>query len=118
MNQGLDSKPDLDLGEPTADEADSTNNVKRLLDAGPQVVIFTSEDRPILIRRAFKAGARGLVLKSDPESTLIDTLRAVQQGEVAASSKMAHALLTDPHLAAHLAPRELEVFELLPGRGA
>lgn len=103
---------DLDLGVP-ADEADPTTNVRAIRDAGPQVLILTAEERPVPVRRAVAAGAVGLVLKSDPEHLLIDALRVARTGELAVSSRLAHALLTDQNLIGHLAPREIEVFELL-----
>jgi DNA-binding NarL/FixJ family response regulator len=105
---------DLDLGAPEADEeSDPTRNVQTILAAGPQVLILTAEVRPVPVRRAIAAGAAGLVLKSDPESHLIDAIRTARTGELAVSSRLAHALLTDPTLAGHLAPREQQVFELL-----
>ena len=105
---------DLDLGTPETDEgSDPTHNVRTILAAGPQVLILTAEVRPVPVRRAIAAGAVGLVLKSDPESHLIDAVRTARTGEVAVSGRLAHALLTDPTLVGHLAPRELAVFELL-----
>ena len=105
---------DLDLGVPQADEeSDPTRNVQTILAAGPQVLILTAEVRPVPVRRAIAAGAVGLVLKSDPESQLIKAIRTARTGELAVSSRLAHALLTDPTLVGHLAPREQQVFELL-----
>ena len=105
---------DLDLGAAeTDDESDPTRNVQTILAAGPQVLILTAEVRPVPVRRAIAAGAVGLVLKSDPESHLIDVIRTARTGELAVSSRLAHALLTDPTLVGHLAPREQQVFELL-----
>lgn len=105
---------DLDLGVPeSAEESDPTRNVQALRAAGPQVLILTAEERPVPVRRAIAAGAVGLVLKSDPESQLVEALRSARTGELAVSSRLAHALLTDPNLVGHLAPRELAVFELL-----
>ncbi|HEY5877931.1 MAG TPA: response regulator transcription factor [Nakamurella sp.] len=103
---------DLDLGVP-ADESDPTANVRAIREAGPQVLILTAEERPIPVRRAIAAGAVGLVLKSDPEHLLIDALRVARTGELAVSGRLAHALLTDDDLVGHLAPREIQVFELL-----
>lgn len=103
---------DLDLGVP-ADEADPTANVHAIRRAGPQVLILTAEERPVPVRRAIAAGAVGLVLKSDPEHLLIDALRVARTGELAVSGRLAHALLTDETLIGHLAPREIQVFELL-----
>ena len=105
---------DLDLGVSQADEeSDPTRNVRTILAAGPQVLILTAEVRPVPVRRAIAAGAVGLVLKSDPESQLIQAIRTARTGELAVSSRLAHALLTDPTLVGHLAPREQQVFELL-----
>jgi DNA-binding NarL/FixJ family response regulator len=105
---------DLDLGAAqTDDESDPSRNVQTILAAGPQVLILTAEVRPVPVRRAIAAGAVGLVLKSDPESHLIDAIRTARTGELAVSSRLAHALLTDPTLVGHLAPREQQVFELL-----
>lgn len=105
---------DLDLGVQALDaEADPTVNVQSLRAAGPQVLILTAEHRPVPIRRAIAAGAVGLILKSDPEMQLITAIRTARKGELAVSSRLAHALITDPTLAGHLAPREQQVFELL-----
>jgi DNA-binding NarL/FixJ family response regulator len=105
---------DLDLGVGQADEeSDPTRNVRTILAAGAQVLILTAEVRPVPVRRAIAAGAVGLVLKSDPESQLIQAIRTARTGELAVSSRLAHALLTDPTLVGHLAPREQQVFELL-----
>ena len=94
-------------------EADPTRNVQTIRAAGPEVLILTAEERPVPVRRAVAAGAVGLVLKSDPEWQLIEALRTARTGELAVSSRLAHALLTDPDLVGHLAPRELQVFQLL-----
>lgn len=106
---------DLDLGQNIdGEEADPAANVERIRKAGPQVLILTAtDDKPVKIRRAIQAGACGLVLKSDSEEQLIQALTAARSGELAVSSKLAHTLITDPTLAAHLAPKELEVFQLL-----
>jgi DNA-binding NarL/FixJ family response regulator len=108
---------DLDLGVPETDEeSDPSQNVRSILAAGPQVLILTAEVRPVPVRRAIAAGAVGLVLKSDPESQLIQAIRTARTGELAVSSRLAHALLTDATLVGHLAPREKQVFEL-PAQG-
>ena len=105
---------DLDLGVQSSDvEADPTTNVQTLRAAGPEVLVLTAEHRPIPIGRAIAAGAVGLILKSDPEEQLIKAIRSARKGELAVSSRLAHALITDPNLAGHLAPRERQVFQLL-----
>lgn len=76
-------------------------------------IVFTSELRPMPIRRAVAAGARGVMLKSDPVESLVEVIEQVSAGDFAASSELAFVLLTDEQLAAHLTARELEVLTLL-----
>jgi DNA-binding NarL/FixJ family response regulator len=90
-------------GEPVAD------NVARTRDAGPQVVIFTSDLRPVPLRAAMAAGALGLVLKADPVEQIAIAVRTCRMGRVFVSSPLAHALATDEHLVARLSTREVQV---------
>lgn len=100
---------DLHLGDGSDPEA----TVAELTRRGVKVLIYTTETRPVPLRRALKAGARGIALKHDPAATLINALREVAAGEFAASSELAYVLATDDDLVAHLAPRELEALQLL-----
>jgi DNA-binding NarL/FixJ family response regulator len=103
----------LDLRlSPTGDD-DVADSVGRIRAAGPQVVVLTSELRPVPLRAAVSAGAVGVVLKGDPPETLVATIRAARTGELAMSSALAHALVTDERLVGRLSPREQEVFSLL-----
>ncbi len=77
------------------------------------VVLFTSDLRPVPIRKAMHAGARGLVLKSDGVQSLLDTLKDVHELGHGFSSDLAHVLMTDPDLAPELARREVEALSLL-----
>jgi DNA-binding NarL/FixJ family response regulator len=90
-----------------------TDGIASLTSRGITVVVLTSEVRPIPVRRAVRAGALGVVLKSDPLDRIIDVVHAAAAGDFAASSDLAFVLLTDASLAARLAPRELEALELL-----
>lgn len=76
-------------------------------------VVYTAELRPLPIRRAMAAGALGLALKNDPIEGLIHTIRAAAGHEFAVSSQLAHVLIKDDTLTPRLAPREIEVLELL-----
>jgi len=95
------------------DGSSPTEGVATLCSRGITVVVFTSELRPIPIRRAVQAGAQGVVLKSDPVDRIVDVVRSAAAGDFAVSSDLAFVLITDSSLAAHLAPRELEALELL-----
>lgn len=94
-------------------DSDPCDLISRLDSRGIACVVFTSELRPIPIRRAVASGAKGVVLKADPVDGLADVLLDVQRGNFAASGEMAYVLLTDTTLVARLAPRELEVLGLL-----
>lgn len=100
---------DLHLG----DGADPAEGIAALSTAGISVVVLTSELRPVPIRRAMKAGAAGLILKSDDVQKILDVVRLASEGNFAVSSDLAFVLATDEDLAPNLAPRELEVLQLL-----
>lgn len=89
------------------------DGVADLVDRGVKVIVLTSELRPVPVRRVVRAGAVGLVLKSDPVDRLVDVVSAVARDEFAVSSDLAFVLITDDELAPRLAPRELEVLTLL-----
>ncbi|WP_329415029.1 response regulator transcription factor [Streptomyces sp. NBC_00704] len=89
------------------------DNVRRLRAAGARVLVFTTEHRPAAVRRALDAGAVGLVLKEDPEARLVDAIRAVHGGEPYLSSRLAHAIVTDPRGAVRLSSQERRVLELI-----
>ena len=108
------SPPDLVLYDLHLHDGSSpTEGIANLHSRGITVVVFTSEVRPIPIRRAVQAGALGVVLKSDPVDRIVEVVRSAAAGDFAVSSDLAFVLITDSSLAAHLAPRELEALELL-----
>lgn len=110
----LPERPDVLLVDlHLRDGSDPAQRVADLTAAGHRVVVVTSEDRPVMVRRAVRAGAVGLVLKSDPVDALVEVIRTAAAGDFAVSGDLAHALVTDPDLAAALAPREVEVLSLL-----
>lgn len=95
------------------DDAESSGAVAALTRRGSAVVLYTTEERPVPLRRAVSAGARGLALKNDGELALLQTLRTVLAGEFACSSELAAALVDDGGRAAELTEREVEVLELI-----
>ena len=100
---------DLHLGDGSAPE----DNVRRLKEAGPHVVLYTSEHRPAVIRRALDAGAVGLILKEDPEARLVDAIRHAHAGQFYVSSRLAHQVVSDPAGLVRLSDRERSVLTLL-----
>lgn len=100
---------DLQLGDGTCPE----ENVERVLVAGAQVVVLTSEHRPAVVQRVLAAGALGLVLKEDPEAAITEAIRAAAAGRFFVSSQIAHGIVADPRGMVRLSEREREVLGLL-----
>jgi len=100
---------DLHLGDGTLPE----DNVRRIRAVGLQVVLLTSEHRPAVVRRSLDAGAIGLMLKEDPETTLVMTIREAHVGRFCVSSRLAHQVVTDPAGLVRLSAREGEVLSLV-----
>ncbi len=110
----LPALPDLLLVDlHLADGSEPAQRVADLTARGLRVVLLTAENRPAMVRRAMRAGAVGLALKSDPVASIVEVLRAAVSDQTAVSGDVAHALLTDPELSVTLAPREIEVLALL-----
>ncbi|MDT0202347.1 response regulator transcription factor [Nocardioides sp. AE5] len=99
---------DLDLADPAATPE---SNIARLRDAGIDVLIYTSEERPVPLRRAIAAGASGVLLKIDPIEAVVEAIRQVGRGEVVCSGPLAQALLLDDGV--ELSPREVEVIQMI-----
>lgn len=87
--------------------------IKTLTKLGIRCLLFTSDPRPVIVRDALKAGACGLILKSEPVDVVVDTIEQLRTQPVASSSTLAHSIVTDAQMAPHLAPRELETMRLL-----
>lgn len=113
---------DLDLGAPAPDvlvldlylgrdDAESTDAIPGLVAWGAAVLVHTSTEFPVPLRRAVAAGAAGLALKNDGSERLVAAVLEVAAGGFACSSTLATALLTDPRLAAALTPREAEIVQ-------
>ena len=110
----LTSRPDLALVDlQLNDGTDPADNISHLIDLGINVVVLTSDVRPVPVRRAMRAGSLGLALKADPVARGIKVIKAAAAGEFAVSSDLAFVLITDTELAPKLAPREVEVLSLL-----
>lgn len=101
---------DLWLGR---DDSDAVWAIETLRARGSAVLLHTTEERPVLLRRAVAAGVLGLALKNDGDDALLEALRGVAAGEFSCSSELASALLEDDRRAAKLAAREVEVLECL-----
>lgn len=87
--------------------------VPDLVDRGLRVLVYTTEERPVPLRRAVTQGASGVLLKSDAPPTVVAAIRDAHDGAFACSGPLAHALVKDEGLVADLSPRQVEILQLL-----
>jgi DNA-binding NarL/FixJ family response regulator len=82
----------MDLGMPDIDGLEATRTIKREL---PRtiVVVLTAYEDPDRLSEAFKAGARGYLLKDAPPQQIIDAVRGALAGEIPFDHGLATELL-------------------------
>jgi DNA-binding NarL/FixJ family response regulator len=77
-----------------------------------RVLVFTMHDSPTMVEQALRAGAAGFVTKSSAPDVLVDAVRRVAAGErPVLSADVTQRAARQPAL--RLAPREVEVLQLL-----
>jgi DNA-binding NarL/FixJ family response regulator len=82
---------DLSLGDGTTVE----RNVAAILAAGPAVLVLSASERPLAVRAAIHAGARGYALKSELATGIHAAIREVAAGGDWISPRLAYILATD-----------------------
>lgn len=92
------------------DHSTPRTNLRLLQAIDAKVLCYTSGESPELIREATRAGALGIMLKSDHPRALVEAIGAALRGEPVVDSEWASALDADERLAdAGLTRREAEV---------
>ena len=118
----VEAKPDvviMNINLPGINGIEATRQIRK---AAPQteVLIFTAESNEDLMREAFRAGARGYLLKSAADEQIIGAIEALALHENYSSPSMAQKLL-DTFVARtngkadaeHLTDREREILRLI-----
>ena len=82
---------DLELGDGTTVDG----NVAAIRAQGPAVLVLSASDRPLAVRTAVRAGARGYVLKSEQAEEVRAAIREVAAGRDWISPRLAYILVTD-----------------------
>lgn len=84
--------------------------------ADARVLVFSMYDTPMLVRRAFDAGASGFLSKQSAPHCLLDAVHAIAAGRRYLSPQLPQALLErslDHDRLGALTQREFEIFRLL-----
>jgi DNA-binding NarL/FixJ family response regulator len=115
----LELKPDivvLDLTMPELNGIEATRQIKKSLPQA-EILIFTMHETEEMILKAFEAGARGFVLKSDDELELVEAIKVISQHKpfftTAASEALLDNLLRPTIRDSVLTDREREIVQLL-----
>lgn len=88
-------------------------NVEKLIDAGPAVLIFSIADKPNLMRSALRAGAIAIVPKSQPMAELADAIRLAAKGAIINNPETSATIDADSLFKeVNLSAREREVLSL------
>lgn len=101
VNELVERSPELDVVVLDLRLADGTiphDNITRLHERGVKVLVYTSGEHPELLRSAARAGALGVVLKSEPEATVLAAIEAAARGEPVTTVEWAAAVDADPEL--------------------
>jgi DNA-binding NarL/FixJ family response regulator len=97
----------LELGLKRKDTIEVMNEVFAV-NRKAKILILTSQDGDYDITRAFRAGAKGYVLKGNPKQEYLNAVRAVHEGHKVTPPEIAARLIE--HISSELlTPRELDV---------
>jgi DNA-binding NarL/FixJ family response regulator len=96
-----------------SDGSSVSENVQRLVAAGPAVLIFSIADKPALMRAAVRAGATAIVPKSQPMESLFQAIELASQGAIINNAETTATIDSDSSFKeASLSSREREVLSL------
>jgi len=99
---------DVQLG----DDSDPATNVRRVSERGWPVLLYTQETNARVVARCFRAGASGIVGKSQDLADLLEAVRLIVSGQPYLSGDWASALSSDAAAIPSLAPREAEALRM------
>ncbi len=102
----------MDLGLAGLSAVDTIQEILRLQGDCKIVILSSSEDEN-LVKSAFRAGARGFILKEASHKDLVDALRIIAEGGIYISPQISDRLARQMYSAQNLSPRDLQVLQLL-----
>ena len=107
-------RPDVTLVDLRLPDMSGFDLIKKLKDLSPdaRIVVLSSHEGDVDIKRALEAGAQGYVVKGIVRGELLDIIRSVHAGKRRLPAALAQKLAE--HLADEaISPRELEVLSLM-----
>jgi DNA-binding NarL/FixJ family response regulator len=130
MQKVRDTEPDLVVVDISLGGMNGIALIKNLLAERPELLtlVVSTHDETMYGERALLAGARGYVMKSEVDETIVEAIRRILRGGFYLSEEMSTKILTqyqkmggsapreDATGVEQLSDRELEVFELI-GQG-
>lgn len=117
-----DNKPDVAIIDGSMTDVCGADFIPKIktLSKDTSIIIYSTHQKHEPIFRAFKAGAKGYVLKADEISEVIDAIDEVQQGNLFISQKIPNAITNqllngggENGSLSCLSPREYEIAKLL-----
>ena len=100
IDKAIDLRPDvivMDVSMPTLNGLEATRTIRTLLPSC-EVLVLSQHDSPEMVRQAFKAGARGYVIKSSAGENLWEALEKVSR----------HQIFIDPAISEIAAPIDVQ----------
>jgi DNA-binding NarL/FixJ family response regulator len=120
VRRAIELEPDvtvMDIAMPDLDGIEAVRALRRL-NVASRIVMLTMHTAPLVVQRAFAAGADGYVVKTAAATELVAAIRAVRSGERylsralrSANPESPAAHLDDP--LEHLSSRERQVLQLV-----
>src|SRR6195952_3291572 len=119
----LPNRPDVTIIDINLPDLSGFELMRRIRkdDPAAKVIMFSMNDDPAFVVRAFEMGAQGYVSKGDDPRLLVKAARKVAMGDNFISPQLAEAVTFSgaaikANPASQMSPRELEILRLL-GRG-
>jgi DNA-binding NarL/FixJ family response regulator len=95
VDLAVKTKPDVvivNLNLPGIGGIEATRQIRKVAPK-TEILIFTTQDSPDLMREALRAGARGYLLKSAPDEQIVQAIEAIGRHQAFCSSSVSEKLM-------------------------
>jgi DNA-binding NarL/FixJ family response regulator len=119
VQMARDLRPDialLDLAMPLLNGVDAAREIRKV-SSQTKPILLTMQNEGPYVTEAFRAEAKGYVLKTQGARELCEAIREVSRGSVYVSPSISESVFSIPHESAQpsdpLTPREREILQLI-----